>query len=165
MTQRIRFWRRGVPLLPLYLLLWWVLTGGDRHSWFIGGLTVGLALLVSTIIPAPHRTLRFSPAGLLRFIPYFLLQSLCGGIDVARRAYSPRLPLDPALIHYPLQLPPGGARIFLLNTVSLLPGTLSADLIDDTLAVHLLDQQRDPQLQQLEQRVAGLFSLRLEKRS
>lgn len=164
MTQGILFWRRWVPLLPLYLLLWWVLTGGDRHSWLIGGVTVGLALLVSITSPAPPTRLRFSPVGLLRFIPYFLLQSLSGGIDVARRAFSPRLPLDPALIHYPLQLPPGGARIFLLNTVSLLPGTLSADLIDDTLTVHLLDQQRDPQLQQLEQQVAGLFAISLGKR-
>lgn len=165
MTQPNIFWRRGVPLLPLYLLLWWVLTGGDRHSWLIGGLAVGLALLVSITIPAPQTTLRFSPVGLLRFIPYFLVQSIRGGSDVARRAFSPRLPLDPALIHYSLQLPPGGARIFLLNTVSLLPGTLSADLIDDTLTVHLLDQQRDPQLQQLEQQVADLFGLSLEKPS
>lgn len=164
MTQGILLGRRWVPLLPLYLLLWWVLTGGDRHSWLIGGLTVGLALLVSITSPAPPTRLRFSLVGLLRFIPYFLLQSLSGGIDVARRAFSPRLPLDPALIHYPLQLPPGGARIFLLNTVSLLPGTLSADLIDDTLTVHLLDQQRDPQLQQLEQHVAGLFAISLGKR-
>jgi multicomponent Na+:H+ antiporter subunit E len=165
MTRHNIFWRRGVPLLLLYLLLWWVLTGGDRHSWLIGSLAVGLALLVSLSIPTPQATPRFSPAGLLRFILYFLGQSIRGGSDVAYRAFSPRLPLDPALLDYPLQLPPGSARIFLLNTVSLLPGTLSADLIDDTLRVHLLDQQRDPQLQQLEQRVAGLFSLRLEKRS
>lgn len=161
MTQPVFYWRRGMPLFPLYLLLWCILTGADRHSWFIGGLTVGLALLVSMTIPAPQTTPRFSAAGLLHFIPYFLLQSLSGGIDVARRAFSPRLPLDPALVHYRLQLPPGNARIFLLNTVSLLPGTLSADLIDDTLTVHLLDHQRDPHLHQLEQRVAGLFGISL----
>lgn len=164
MKKHILGGRRWLPLLPPYLLLWWVLTGGDRHSWIIGGLAVGLALRISATISAPQATLRFSAVGLLRFIPYFLVQSVRGGSDVARRAFSPRLPLNPALVHYPLQLPPGGARIFMLNTVSLLPGTLSADLTDNTLTIHLLDQQRDPQLRQLEQQVAGLFGISLGRR-
>ncbi|MBE0509552.1 MAG: Na+/H+ antiporter subunit E [Chromatiales bacterium] len=42
--------------------------------------------------------------GWLRFIPFFLLQSLLGGIDVARRAFHPRTPLSPTLIRYPLSL-------------------------------------------------------------
>lgn len=163
--QRNNIWRRRLQLLLVYLVVWWILTGGNRSSWLIGGFAIALALLASTTIPAPPLSLRFSPAGLLRFIPYFVVQSIIGGIDVARRAFSPRLPLDPTLIHYPLQLPPGGARIFLLNTVSLLPGTLSADLQDDTLTVHLLDQQRDPQLQQLEHQVAGLFGISLREHS
>ncbi len=162
--QRGDMWRRTAQLLAAYLLLWWLLTGGDRHSWLVGGVTVGLALAVALSLPAPAAALRISPVGLLLFIPYFLWQSLRGGIDVARRAYTPRLPLDPALIHYPLRLPPGSARIFLLNTVSLLPGTLSADVSADTLCVHLLDKQRDPELTQLEQRVAGLFAISLQER-
>ncbi|MFO7576367.1 MAG: Na+/H+ antiporter subunit E [Pelovirga sp.] len=153
-----RSWRPRLLLrLAGGVLLWWILTGGGPSTWLIGGLTIALVL----VLPAPplHSSWRLSLPGLVRFIPYFLLQSLRGGLDVARRAFSPRLPLHPALLEYPLSLPPGSARIFLLNSVSLLPGTLSADLQDDCLLVHVLDQQLDPQLEQLEEHVAALFAL------
>jgi multicomponent Na+:H+ antiporter subunit E len=156
--KKDRSWQRRLLLrLAGCVLLWWILTGGDPSSWLIGGLTITLVLVLMAHQPRP--TWHISLPGLVRFIPYFLLQSLRGGIDVARRAFSPRRPLHPALLEYPLRLPPGSARIFLLNSVSLLPGTLSADLQDDCLLVHVLDQQLDPHLEQLEEHVADLFAL------
>lgn len=156
MTARTSFWSRLILRLGTCLLLWWVLSGGRASSWIIGVPTIALALWVMGAAPQPHRW-QLSFAGLLRFIPYFILQSVRGGIDVARRAYSPRLPLDPQMIDFPLHLPPGPAQIFFLNSVSLLPGTLSADLCGTTLKVHVLDYKVDPQLDQLETRVARLF--------
>lgn len=156
MTARTSFWSRFILRLGACLLLWWVLTGGRASSWLIGVPTIALALWVMEAAPQTHPW-RISIAGLLRFIPYFLLQSVRGGIDVARRAYSPALPLDPQIIAFSLNLPPGPAQIFFLNSVSLLPGTLSADLCGTTLKVHVLDYKVDPQLDQLENRVARLF--------
>lgn len=142
------------------LLLWWALTGGAPSSRLIGGLTIAVALWVMRSTPQGPRW-RLSLSGLLRFLPYFFLQSVRGGIDVTRRAFSPSLPLDPTVVAFSLNLPPGSARIFFLNSVSLLPGTLSADLDHTTLSVHLLDRQVDPQLDQLERRVAALFGVTL----
>ena len=55
---------------------------------------------------------------------------LKGGVYVAWRAFDPRMPITPELIEYPLRLPPGLPRVILVNMVSLLPGTLSAELGD-----------------------------------
>jgi len=65
------------------------------------------------------------------------------------------------LLIYSLKLPIGPARIFFSNTVSLLPGTLSADLEEDRLTVHILDERLSllESLQLLESLVAGLFGL------
>lgn len=156
MAAQTSLWPRFTIRLGSCLLLWWVLTGGQASSWIIGVPTITLALWVMSRLPqAPLWPI--SVAGLLRFIPYFLLQSVLGGIDVARRAYSPTLPLDPQIIEFPLKLPAGRPQIFFLNSVSLLPGTLSADLNGKTLKVHVLDRKVDPQLGQLEKRVAQLF--------
>ena len=144
--------------LAVYLLLWWVLAGGDSAVWSIGAAAVGLALLAACLLPPPSHW-RMTLSGAAGFIPYFCLQSLRGGIDVARRAFSPRRPLDPGLLTYSLSLPPGPARIFLLNVISLLPGTLSAELLDQELVVHVLDRKLDPKLERLEQHVAALFGL------
>ncbi len=152
--------RRKVFLrrLVVGLLVWWALAGGHPVSWAVGAMAIVLVLLVATGLPQPAAW-RMSLRGATGFLPYFGLASLRGGIDVARLAFSPGRPLDPKLISYPLSLPPGPARTFLLNCVSLLPGTLSADLLGHSLIVHVLDHKRDPQIARLEHHVAALFHL------
>jgi multicomponent Na+:H+ antiporter subunit E len=145
-----------------FALLWWVLTGDRYDSWLVGGFVVATAALVSLAL-RPRQGWRISLRGAVRFVPFFCLQSVRGGIDVTRRAMTPALPLAPVLVEHSLALPPGTARIFMLNTVSLLPGTLSADLREDSLVVHGLDGglplARD--LRRLERHVADLFDLPL----
>lgn len=140
-------------------LLWWGLGGDDPLWWWAGLPTVGLAVVVSLALsPGPWR-LRWNPGGLARFVPFFLFQSLRGGLDVARRTLHPRLPLNPSLVCYPLRLEESPAQVFMANVVSLLPGTLSADLEGSVLTVHALDigLPVTEQLQALESRVARLF--------
>ena len=60
-------------------------------------------------------------------------------------------------------MPPGLPRVFMANTVSLLPGTLSAELDEEHLHVHVLDQTGDltSELAVMESRVTRLFGLNL----
>ena len=144
----------------VFALLWWILTEGAMDSWLVGAPVVLLTTLVSMALLPP-----FSCAltGIIRFVPFFLWHSLRGGVDVAWRAFHPSLPINPDLIDYPLQLPPGLPRVFMVNTVSLLPGTLSAELEADCLKVHVLDSSKDalPELKQVEREVAGVFGISL----
>ncbi len=96
-------------------------------------------------------------------MPFFLINSLLGGADVAWRALHPDLPIAPDLLKYLLRLPPGLPRVFMANTVSLLPGTLSAALDQNILRIHVLDSRRDvlAELEALEQRVARMFGTSL----
>jgi multicomponent Na+:H+ antiporter subunit E len=100
------------------------------------------------------------------FLPFFCLQSLRGGVDVAWRAFHPGLPIHPCLVHYPLRLRETPARVFMANVVSLLPGTLSADIDGDSLIVHALDGRLPvaEQLAVLESRVANVFRIALPDR-
>ncbi|MFP4239998.1 MAG: Na+/H+ antiporter subunit E, partial [Rhodosalinus sp.] len=68
----------------------------------------------------------------------FLGASLLGGLDVARRALSPRMPLAPGWVEVPVRLPDGG-RVALGAELSLMPGTLAAGTQGDRLLIHLLD--------------------------
>ena len=83
---------------------------------------------------------------------------------MAWRAFHPRMPIAPDLIEYPLRLPPGLAQVFMANTVSLLPGTLSAALERSVLKVHVLDGRKDflTELESLEQSVARMFGVSLK---
>ena len=91
------------------------------------------------------------------------MRSLLGGVDVAWRAFHPSMPIAPEIIEYPLRLPPGLPRVFMMNTVNLLPGTLSATLERSVLKVHVLVRQKAylPELKAVEHSVARLFGLSL----
>ena len=144
----------------LFALLWWILTEGATNSWLVGAPVVVLAVLASeALLPG----VSWSLPGAVRFVPFFLWHSLHGGVDVARRALHPRLPISPELFDYRWRLPPGLPRVFMANTVSLLPGTLSAELDEEYLRVHVLDQTGNfvSGLAVVEARVARLFGLSL----
>ena len=145
-----------LPRLLAFALAWWLISEGASASWSIGVPAVLIATFISArLLPPQPLTL----SGLLRFAGYFLIHSLLGAVDVARRAFQPSRPLDPAVIDYPLRLTSAPARVWLINAVSLLPGTLSADLNADCLRVHVLDAGQDThrELLVLERYVAAVF--------
>jgi multicomponent Na+:H+ antiporter subunit E len=144
--------------------IWWTLGGADLATWWVGLPAVGIAVVVSLLITHASIRLRWSPGGLAFFLPFFCLQSLRGGVDVAWRAFHPGLPIHPCLVSYSLRLRETPARVFMANVVSLLPGTLSADLEGDCLVVHALDGRLPVtgQLRELESRVANLFRIALQ---
>ena len=144
----------------VFALMWWVLTDGAMDSWLVGAPVVLFATLVSVVLLPPFS---WSLTGIVRFVPFFLSRSLYGGVDVARRALHPRLPISPGMVNYRWRLPPGLPRVFMANTVSLLPGTLSAELDEECLRVHVLDERKDflSELEKIEQRVAAVFGASL----
>lgn len=150
--------------LGAFLLIWWVLTNGIVSSWWFGVPAVLFALITSIALVPPMNLVWYE---CIKFVPFFLKNSLVGGVDVAWRAFHPRLPIAPDLIEYPLRLPPGLSQVFMANTVNLLPGTLSAALDDNILRVHVLDSKNDffRELEEVEQHVARIFGLSLNMSS
>lgn len=153
---------RALPRFGFLGLLWYVLTDGHEASWGIGIPVLIAGTCASLLLQSPHAW-KWQLAGFGRFLPVFLWLSWRGGLDVTIRAFHPQCPLAPGLLIYRLRLPIGPARIFFTNTVSLLPGTLSADLEEDHLTVHAVDKSLPilENLQTIESLVAGLFGLQL----
>jgi len=153
--QRID-WSTVVSRTLLFSLLWWALTDGTAGSWWIGVPAVACTSIVSVALVPPVGLVWREVMG---FIPFFLWYSLKGGVDVAWRAFHPRMPITPELIEYLLRLPQGLPQVMLVNIVSLLPGTLSADLDRRVLKVHVLGGMGDflPELEALEQRVRRMW--------
>ena len=144
--------------LTFFAGLWWLLTGGVWSSWVIGIPTVIVAASSSVAILPP---INLAWIELLRFVPFFLWRSLLGGVDVARRALQPSMPIAPALVYYRLRLPAGFAQVLMLNIVTLLPGTLVADVRDNCATLHVLDANSDWQtgVEAIEERIAYLFGI------
>lgn len=161
-SPSLRSSRLWLIRVPLFAALWWVLAEGETRAWGVGVATVLAATAASVWLWPPSRA-HLSPVGLLAFLAFFAQQSLRGGCTVALLALRPRLRLRPGLRVLPLRLPPGAGRVLLADTLSLLPGTVSAGLCDDELHLHVLDQALvdDADLRAAETRVARLFGLEL----
>mgnify|MGYP002641590366 CR=1 len=98
---------------------------------------------------------------LLRFIPFFVWQSLVGGFGVATRAMHPALPLTPDLVEYPVTLPNEFARVVFIYMISLIPGSLCVAMHRDTLSIHILDSHSNflAELGILEQKISTIFCI------
>lgn len=142
-----------------YGAAWWVLVEGRFDAWVAGAIAIILALGARHLLGrvAAPATVRIRVPGLLRFVPFFLWESVRGGTDVARRALHRRLPISPALIAYPLTLRTRPARVFFVDAVSLAPGMFVAEWSGDTVFVHVLDASVDvsPRLRAIEMRIAA----------
>ena len=147
-------------------LLWAALNPGDPKSWLVGIPVVVFATVVSLRLQSPVPR-RFSLPGALRFAVFFIHQSFRGGWDVAKRALSPAMPLNPALLTYRLRLRDEPAQVLLVNVISLLPGTVSAGLENGVVTLHALDggPATLAETKALEDRIAALFSLELKEES
>jgi multicomponent Na+:H+ antiporter subunit E len=122
--------------LVLFGLAWLTLVAGNHEGLLAGVLVVPLALALSLRFLPPR-----NPLDLWRMIlllPRFLKGSILGGVDVARRALAPSMPINPGWMTQSTSLP-GAARVVLGAELSLMPGTLSAGTHEEHLLVHVLD--------------------------
>lgn len=156
----LRLWTiTSFKVLVICAGLWWVISDGEVSSWIIGVPAVLVATWAAWRFGS-RTSIRLSARGLPRLVAFFLVGSIRGGVDVARRVLSPRLPLKPGFIQYQMRLDGNPARVFFVDCTNLLPGTLAADLRGDQVEVHVLslDQDHVRELEKLEAVVASLFS-------
>lgn len=146
----------------LFALLWWALTDGRPGSWGVGGVALVAAVTLSLRLLPPVPT-RVSRVGLVRFLVFFVSQSLRGGVQVAWFALRPRLALRPAILEIGLRLPQGISRVLLADTMTLLPGTLSVELEGERLCLHVLDETAptEAEVRAAETRLAQMLGLEL----
>lgn len=159
-----KYLRTSLPFPSLLNVLvlaavWLVLSEGIDGSWVIG---LPVIILVAMLIAwmeedADHFPLSFS--GLAVFVPFFLRQSVLSGFDVALRALRPDMGLRPALLNYRISLPDGPPRRLFVNSITLMPGTLSVLVQGEKVVVHVLDENQpfNAALHHLENRVAAVF--------
>lgn len=134
---------RGVGLFALWIVLIQSAKPGDLA---VGALTAVAATWVSLrLMPPAAGRVKF--IALVARLPRFLWQSVLAGIDVARRALDPRLPLRTGFVTYRTGFPRGQARNAFATITSLLPGTVPSGDGDAGIEYHCLDTAQPVQEQ------------------
>lgn len=140
-------WRRALkrilpfPVLSVLLWLTWLLLSGVSTGQVLLGLGLAVLLPLATVPFWPDVPRVRRPDRLLAFLAVLLWDILVANLAVAVRILGPARRLRPAFVAMPLDLNNDFAIALLTSTVSLTPGTVSADVSKDrrTLLIHGLD--------------------------
>lgn len=144
----------------ILLAVGWLVLVGEAQLSDIG--FVILFIIITTLISiysVPPGQWVIRPLGVLRFFPYFLIMALRGGWDVARRVFFRTVPIDPDFVTIKHDRDPRKTLI-LVWIISLLPGTASSVITDDTIIVHVLDKKLPAtrEIQELQKRISKMFA-------
>lgn len=160
-NNRAAAWlRAALTRLLLASFIWWVVSEGQSGALYAGAVAVAAAVAFSLYLAPPQRH-RVRLRHLILFAGYFLGRSLIAGLDVGRRILHPALPVTPTLVRVPLKLPSGPPRWLLMQSLSLVPGTLSVAIDNDRLLLHCLNNAdtAGDQVRDMETRISALFGL------
>lgn len=159
-------WLLPHPFLTLFLaIVWTLLQNNVSAGMVVFGVILGIIIPRSTAVWWPDSPRAFR---LTRMIPYVFLvlwDILVANIQVAWIVLTrPNAKLRPAWVAVPLELRQPEAITILAGTITLTPGTVSADLSDEghSLLVHILDTD-DPDAvraqikDRYERRLLGIF--------
>ena len=142
-----------------YFVVWMIMSGGQITDVAPGIVVAGVATWVSlALLPLDPAFAGVRPLAVLRLALRFVWGSVVAGFDIARRAFSPSLPLQPGYRNYPVGLPPGTSRNLFTSVTSLMPGTLPTGADESgRLIYHCLDVEQ-PVLQELAREEAQLVA-------
>jgi multicomponent K+:H+ antiporter subunit E len=140
MLDRLRF---PQPWLSLILFVTW-----QFLSEGISGASIVMGLFLAWAIPQitqgfwPEKPAFVKARRLPGYLAVLLWDIVVASFSVAKLILSPRQP-RPIFVCYPLQLEDPLAITILASTISLTPGTVSADVSDDQriLLIHTLDAE------------------------
>jgi multicomponent Na+:H+ antiporter subunit E len=145
---------------------WMLLTGRFYWQNLIAGAVVSLitTLIFSKYFQIDTRKL-LNPKRyfwLIIYILYFTWECVKANFDVAYRVLHPSMPVRPGIVKVKLQLKRALARTILANSITMTPGTITVDIIEDTLYVHCI-YLKDTNPENYSYKISGKFEKILTK--
>ncbi len=150
--------RRWLPhpwMSAVLAVVWLLLANSASPTNLIGGVLLGVLIPLFTHRFWPERPHPRRPGVIARYVLRLVTDIVRANLNVARRVLGPNAHLKPAFIAVPLELQNDLAITILASTISLTPGTVSAELSADrrTLLVHCLDvEDTDALVREIKQR-------------
>jgi len=146
-------WSHYALVFFIALLLWVLLAGNLNRDELVAGAFVSL---IVTLLFGSRFTIftgfRFSwlaPVYVLTYLGNFFVALVRANLDLAARVLTPSLPINPALVE--------------INTITLTPGTLTVDVVEDRLLVHWVYCPPGTDMQRATEKIAAAFEKHLSR--
>ncbi len=98
----------------------------------------------------------------LVYLVVLIWECVKANFDVAYRVLSPKMPIRPGIVKVRCSLKTNIAKSFLANSITMTPGTITVDVIDDDFYVHwIYVSSQDPKI--YAKKIIGRFENLLKK--
>ena len=132
---------RYVTLFIIMFLLWLLLTFNLTMPNIIVGL---IAALITALVFGRQFKLNwkkfYNPLRYFWIIIYlfvFVWECIKANLDVAYRVLSPKMPIKPGIVKVRSSLKTSFAKVILANSITMTPGTITVDVIDEEDQEHV----------------------------
>lgn len=79
------------------------------------------------------------------YLIIFIWECIKANLDVAYRVLSPKMPIKPGIIKAKTTLKSNIAKTFLANSITMTPGTITVDIVEDDFYIHwIYVSSKDP---------------------
>lgn len=124
----------------LLFLMWMILTANlEIANIFIG---LGVSFFVSVLYTKmfAHEKLEFiNPYYFGVYLLILIKNLIISNIQIAIRTLSPDMKLSPMVVEVKTKLKSDWKKLLLANSITLTPGTLTLDIKEDTLFIHVIE--------------------------
>jgi len=139
---------KNISISFVILLIVWLLLNGtfDIFTSLVGVVISGLLAVLFCAKCDVFSDIKLSPKAFYYFVVYFFVFSwelIKSNFDVARRVITPSLPINPGIVEVKTKLNSKIGRLILANSITLTPGTLTIEIVEDKLFIHWIDVESE----------------------
>ena len=132
--MRLLFWS------ILLFVLWMILTSNFQMANILVGMAVSFSIALLYVKLFTHKKFEFiNPVWLMVYLYVLLKNLIISNIQISKIILKSDMKLSPAIIAVKTNLESDWKKLLLANSVTLTPGTLTLDIKDNTLFIHVID--------------------------
>ena len=133
-SRRLLFWT------VLLFVMWMILTANFQLSNILVGIAVSFSIALLYLKLFTHKAFEFiSPFWFMVYLFVLLKNLIISNIQISKRVLSRDMKLSPAIVAVKTDLESDWKKLLLANSITLTPGTLTLDIKDDILFIHVIE--------------------------
>lgn len=135
--------KNQLAIFFVLMFIWILINNSFKPDIIIIGviLSLGLAFVFGRKLHVLDE-FKFTPVAFyysLVYLVVFLSDLVISNLKIAKIVLTPSLPINPGIVKTRTTLKSKMGRMILTNSITLTPGTLTVDIIDDIIYVHVVD--------------------------
>jgi multicomponent Na+:H+ antiporter subunit E len=136
----------------LLFVLWLILSANLQIANILLGATLSFAVAFIYTKLFVHKDFEaINPFWFFVYLLVLVKNLIISNLQIAKRVLSPDMKLAPAIVAVKTELTSDWKKLLLANSVTLTPGTLTLDIQDDTLYIHVIEYNESSQKEEITQ--------------